>query len=152
MASSPLRASDSDSDEEACNFYSGAAKRFKKTKAKTFQTGVVKLVSNPSAGRRAKLAKRSPTPERIDSSDEELFRAVDEAKENEENNLDESMSISKYAEVEKLEEVIIDDSLEVVDNFQRVHSSSSIVEEVTFEDDPLGPLNNSSITVNKILN
>lgn len=149
MASSPEHViSDSESDD-GFNLYSGAVKRFKKTTAKSFQTGVIKLVNSPKA-KRPKLARRSPSPEKIDidSSDEEVFRQVkaDDNKDPEDSNLDQSATNEggKVATLEDVAEYLnLSPDVTVAEEYKRSHSSNSVTIEndVSLED----PLNCSSI-------
>lgn len=143
--------SDSDySDEDFSDFYSGAAKRYKKEKQAVCPTGEVRLVNQKEEKQPTTERNTSTTPvhEIDDSSDEELFR--DPNTETHEVSLDESEIIRPQKQVETLEDIeqFINVTPEVSFSEERkIYSSASVqaVDEIEFEEDPLycTPLNDS---------
>ncbi|KAK4003231.1 hypothetical protein OUZ56_005010 [Daphnia magna] len=145
--------SDSDySDEDFSDFYSGAAKRYKKEKQAVCPTGEVRLVNQKEEKQPTTERNTSTTPvhEIDESSDEELFR--DPNTETHEVSLDESEIIQPQKQVETLEDIeqFINVTPEVSFSEERkIYSSASVqaVDEIEFEEDPLycTPLNDSEL-------
>ncbi|KAI9561806.1 hypothetical protein GHT06_012767 [Daphnia sinensis] len=145
--------SDSDySDEDFSDFYSGAAKRYKKEKQAVCPTGEVRLVNQKEEKLTTAERNVSTTPahEIDDSSDEELFR--DPNIETQEVSLDESEIFQPQKQVETLEDIeqYINVTPDVSFSEERkVYSSASVqaVDEMEFEEDPLycTPLNDSEL-------
>ncbi|XP_057376331.1 NFATC2-interacting protein-like [Daphnia carinata] len=142
------------SDEDFSDFYSGAAKRYKKEKQAVCPTGEVRLVNQKEKKQSTAEKNVSPTPahEIDDSSDEELFR--DPNTETHEVSLDESEIIQPQKQVETLEDIeqYINVTPDVSFSEERkVYSSASVqaIDEIEFEEDPLycTPLNDSELNL-----
>lgn len=136
------------SDEDFSDFYSGAAKRYKKEKQAVCPTGEVWLINKKDE--KYSTAERNtsspPAQEINDSSDEELFR--DPNNETHEVDLDESDIVQPQKQVETLEDIeqYISVTPEISEE-RKVYSSTSVqaLDEVEYEEDPLycSPLNDS---------
>lgn len=153
MATLDHSESNSSSEEEFSNFYSGAAKRFKLEKQAVFQPGIVQLVKKPDGKHSKSSLNSSPAPvTQVDSSDEEIYRDVDTECDGKDNGLNETDVVGHGKQVETLEDVeeyinICPDSpVNIVE--ERTHSSSTsihLIDENDVEEDPLycAPLNDS---------
>ena len=131
--------SSSDSDD----FYSGAAKRFKKTKAAKFTAGKVELINSMPNGKLSSK-KRSPSPanDATDSSEEDLFREIGDANTDveEEEDLDQEMNhhtqqVETLEDVEGMFHVSPENSCHTVDD--RRTSSSAASAYVVDDDDEI---------------
>lgn len=139
--------SSSESDDDEYNFYSGAAKRFKKEKQAVYSIGTVKLV-NPKLPAAENKSSQHIVNNVEDSSDEELFKEMDSKNHSKDVDLDES-EIINFNQVERLEDIEVYSSPDISINpveEKRTSSSMSIQEVVVdLEEDPLycASLNNS---------
>lgn len=145
--------SSSNSDDDF-NFYSGAAKRFKKQKEVVCKTGKVKLVNKPtdkfSHSPAGSKSPKHPTHD-IDSSDEEIFKEMDSINDTKGDDLDDSVVVSnnqveRFEDIEQYINVSQDISVSPTE-VRRTHSAASVQEDEVEpeEEDPLycAPLNDT---------